>query len=317
MIGRALRAPAVHFLLAGGLLFAARAWWSPPAAEHARPRILVSANDVERLRDTWAAQHGVPPDAGTERQLIEDAIDEEVLHREALAAGLDRRDRMVRTRLVQLASFLGEASESDGEAALGEARRLGLEERDVVIRRHLVQMMRLALAHLDAADMPDEQALAAFLDAHTDLFQEAPRVRLTHVYLSRDRHGAALSRDAARLLDELRRAGAAPETAGQHGDVFLRGAHPAPATPGELAALFGPDFAAAIEEAPAGEWFGPVRSPYGLHLVWIHERSAARVPALADVRAQVLHRVLQARGEEQLRSRLATLRSRYDVAVER
>ena len=55
---------------------------------------------------------------------------------------------------MQLASFLGEASEGDGEAALGEARRLGLEERDVVIRRHLVQMMRLALAHLEPADMP-------------------------------------------------------------------------------------------------------------------------------------------------------------------
>jgi parvulin-like peptidyl-prolyl isomerase len=61
---------------------------------------------------------------------------------------------------------------------------------------------------------------------------------------------------------------------------------------------------------------GPVRSSYGLHLVWVDERSPARVPPLAAVRSQVAHRLLAERGEERLRARLRTLRARYEITVE-
>ncbi len=314
---RALRAPALHFLVAGGLLFAVRAWWSPAETQGAGARIVLTAGDVERLRAGWTAQHGAPPDAATERALVDDALDDEILHREALAAGLDRRDRFVRTRLVQLGRFLDEASEGGRDGVEADARRLGLSQHDVVIRRHLVQVMRLALSHLEASELPGEAELAAYLDDHAALFREPTRVRLTHVYLSRDRRGASLRRDAERLLDELRRGGAPAPTAPARGDVFLRGAHPAAATHDELARLFGPGFAEAIRDAPPGRWVGPVPSSYGLHLVWIHQRTDARVPEPERVRSQAVHRLVEARRRERLRDRLAALRARYEITVER
>jgi hypothetical protein len=304
-----LRTPAVHFLVAGGLLFALRAsWWPAPPDE--RPRIVLGADQVQQLRAEWTARHGAAPDPDAERALIDDALDEEILQREALAAGLDRQDPLVRERLGKLTRFLGEVSED------ATTRQLGLTERDAVIRRHLTQVMRLALSRLDASDMPDDAELQAFLDAHGDVFARPAALRLTHVYLSRQRRGAGLARDAARLLDALRREAVPPETAPARGDAFLRGSDPPAATDAELDRLFGAGFAAALRDAPTGRWIGPIPSSYGLHLVWIRERTPARMPPLDSVRAQVAYRLLEARARDRLRSRLDRLRARYDITVE-
>jgi hypothetical protein len=53
-----------------------------------------------------------------------------------------------------------------------------------------------------------------------------------------------------------------------------------------------------------------------LHLVWVQERVASRVPPLADVRAQVLHRLLRERRAQRVQETVAALRRRSDVRVE-
>jgi hypothetical protein len=49
-------------------------------------------------------------------------------------------------------------------------------------------------------------------------------------------------------------------------------------------ARFGAGFATRLAAAEPGAWFGPVPSSYGLHLVWIRERSPAVTPSLDAVR---------------------------------
>src|SRR2546430_861564 len=91
------------------------------------------------------------------------------------------------------------------------------------------------------------------------------RTRLAHVYLSEQARGAAAASDALALLGELR--GAGPEAAVGRGDAFIRGAE-VDGTPTDLERIFGPGFAAAVGAAPLRTRVGPVRSTYGLHLVW-------------------------------------------------
>jgi len=115
-----LRAPALHFLLLGGLLFVlARRYQTPP-----RPRIVVSAAEVDALRTGWARAHGSPPPAAVERTLVDDAVDEAILLREARALGVDRRDPAVGERLARLGRFVGEDAAAE-RANEEEARRLG------------------------------------------------------------------------------------------------------------------------------------------------------------------------------------------------
>jgi parvulin-like peptidyl-prolyl isomerase len=79
--------------------------------------------------------------------------------------------------------------------------------------------------------------------------------------------------------------------------------------------VFGAAFARAVAAAPVGEWSGPVRSPYGAHLVFVRARTDRRVPALAAVRGRALNAFLRERGAARTDEAMAALRARYDVTV--
>jgi hypothetical protein len=254
----------------GVLLFAGARWWSAPA----------------------------PPVDVSDDALLLDA---------AFARDVDRRDRAVRDRLARLARFEGE-DPRDAGALEAEARRLGLERSDVVTRRHLVQMMQLAAGRLDAADRPSDAELRAWMDAHRGELETPARVRFAHVFVARARPDAAGVAD--RLLAALRDGAVAPDRAGSRGDAFLGGSEVGPASAHDLDRRFGPGFAARLDAAPAGAWSGPVASTYGLHLVWIRERTPAAMPALDAVRGRVVHRVLRERRDRRVQERMAALRAR-------
>jgi hypothetical protein len=50
---------------------------------------------------------------------------------------------------------------------------------------------------------------------------------------------------------------------------------------------FGDDFGKALEAAPVGQWIGPVRSGFGVHLLRISERKPGYLPALDEARKAV------------------------------
>jgi hypothetical protein len=205
---------------------------------------------------------------------------------------------------------LGEAP-ADAKALERQARALGLHQRDPIVRRHLATLMRGLLSRLEPADWPDEADLAAHLAAHADRFALPARLRLSHVYLSRDRRGDALPSDARHLRQALVRNAVDPAAAADLGDPFPLGSVELLASERELDATFGPGFATALRELEPGAWSAPVASAYGLHLVLVHERLPAQPAPLAQVRGRVLHRVLAERRQARLRARLAGLHERY------
>jgi hypothetical protein len=319
-----LRSPAVHFVLLGGACFAlttwldSRGWRRSPALD---TRIVIAAADVADLRRAWARDHGAPPDATTEQRLVQAAIDDEILYREAISAGLDRGDRSVRDRLAKLGRFLsderGQDSAREGNDAemADAARRLGVDQRDVVIRRHLVQTMRLLLGALPASELPRPADLEAYRDRHAERFTRREQLRLTHLYLTDDRKRGDREAEAKRLLEELQRSGAGPEAADGRGDPFIRGSTLVGSRE-ELDRAFGPGFWQSIQNLEPRAWAGPVRSSYGLHLVWVHERIAARVLALDSVASQVAQQLLHERRLEQARVKLHELRRKYEIVVD-
>jgi len=310
LTARLLRAPVAHFLALGAVLLALRAWLDPPRAP--RPRIVISAADVARLVEAWTEEHGSRPDAAATEGFVNAAIDEELLYREALARGFDRRDSAVRERLVRLGGFVGEESARDRESLEREARRLGLERSDLVIRRHLVEMMELAAGWVGEADLPSEPELREYLARHAEDFAQPARLRMTHVYFSADARGDATA-DALALLEELRGSGA--DAGAGRGDAFIRGAE-FDGSRDELASAFGTSFAEAVDRAPSRAWFGPVRSGYGMHLVWVHRREPGRTPSLAEVRGRVLQRWLRERADERRGAAVRALRATHDIEVE-
>ena len=135
------------------------------------------------------------------------------------------------------------------------------------------------------------------------------------VYLSPDRRGDAAERDAQRLLSRLKAGGSA--IPGGVGDPSMLPQDVERTTRSGIAAQFGDDFANAVVEIEPGAWAGPVRSAYGLHLVWVYTRDEGRLPALEAVRPVVERELLSARRQERVEAMYAELLSRYTVVVER
>ena len=80
--------------------------------------------------------------------------------------------------------------------------------------------------------------------------------------------------------------------------------------------MFGDDFADAVAALPTEQWSEPIRSPYGLHLVWVGGRAAADLPPLDAVRSRVLRAYRAERREQYLARMMQQLRAAYTVRIE-
>jgi len=296
-------APLLHFLLLGGALFALR-----PAAT---PALTLDAGQRDRLRQSFERREARPPTGPELDALIDRAIDEEVLVREARRSGLLRHDGTVVNRLVLLGRFLGPERAADPEEAVRRARALGLDRSDPVIRRYLAERARLALASDADRPAPDEATLAAHLRAHRERFRIPERLRFVHVFVSARRPDPSLR--AATIGRALAATGS--DAADRLGDPFPRGPRIL-ASRAELARTFGKEFVEALDPAARGLWQGPLPSVYGLHWVRMGDPVPARDPRLDEVRAQVEQDLLEGRRARHLRSRLDALRAGYEIRVE-
>jgi parvulin-like peptidyl-prolyl isomerase len=315
------RQPVVHFVAIGAVLFGVKIF----AFGSARPALVaaavgppvITAARVAELRRDWLAQTGMLPDERALEALIRSEVDDELLVREARRLGVHRSDPVVQRRLLRNMSFLEGESERSAEELLEQAYALRMDETDLVVRRRLIQTMQLDIYASVRGEELAEAELVGYLRQHAERFTTPARVRLSHVFLSRDRRGAGLDADARSLLARFRSDGVAAERAGELGDPFLFPSALPPRSEHELAKTFGSEFAARAVVLPAGEWAGPIPSAYGSHLVWVHERTPAAPVELDAVRNEIREALLVERGQRALAEYKEMLRERTPVRVER
>lgn len=157
-----LRDPLVLFLLLGAGVFALDHWRGDGAEENRR--IVVTGDEVERLRARWTAQWGRPPTGPELQASIEGAVDEEILYR--------------------------------------EARRLGLDRDDAIVRRRLAQKLTFALEEAADRTAPSADEVESYFARHAERYRRPARTTFDHVFLSADRR-ADPAADAVVLLAEL------------------------------------------------------------------------------------------------------------------
>src|SRR5688500_11363628 len=108
LLRRWLREPLCRFLLIGAALLGADAVLGRDrfAAGSEPARIVISASRKAALADAFRAEQGRAPHAEELAALLDRWLDDEVLYREAVALGLDRRDVVVKRQLTQKMRFL-------------------------------------------------------------------------------------------------------------------------------------------------------------------------------------------------------------------
>jgi hypothetical protein len=310
-----LRAPALHMVVLGALLFGGALLWRGSSSGD-RPRIVITPQRLEIMRQSFVDENRRPPTAAEVTALLDYLVDQEVLYQYALKLGM-HEEPPARRRLAQIASFV-EANphepRSDAERA-AEAVDLGLHHGDLVVRRILIDGARRLIRAVVLTREPDPAMVQEYLAANRELFLQPARTRITHVAVNGFKWPRDARERAAALLERLQRESIAPEAAPALGDEpFVPSALP-PLGPKDLQTRFGTSFEEALKKAPEGTWFGPIASRFGHHLVWVHERREASLPPFEEIRARVEQRFLHKVADEWLVLRLQQLRAEFDIVV--
>lgn len=273
-----LREPLLHFLAIGAAMFLYSHFAGSDSAGPGSTRILITPGQIAHLEAGFTRTWSRPPTADELKAVLDEWVREEIAVREAMSAGLDRDDTVIRRRLRQKLEFLAE-DEAEAKA-------------------------------------PTDDELKAWLDAHAEQFRTEPRVAFRQVFVSRDRRGSSADADAVSILTRLKATGAAAPTA-EIGDPTMLPGEFALASLRDVDSVFGTGFAKQIESLEVGVWSGPFRSGYGLHLVLVRERVEGGMPELAALRPLALREVLAERRKRQIAAMYDGLLRKYTVVIDR
>ena len=215
------------------------------------------------------------------RRLIDEYVREEVLHREALALGLERDDYVIRRRMVQKVEFITEG-------------------------------------FAEASNQVDERELQRYFEANKEDYYVEPHVTFAHVFFDKDKHGRELARALANK--ELRRLNAKKvpfSDAPKYGDRVLYHVNYVERTPDYVSSHFGVPMAAKIFGLEPDDrlWRGPFDSPYGSHLVMLTRSKGGRDPQLDEIRVRVLEDASRALVRKRTEEAIDRIVDSYDVRV--
>jgi len=259
---RWLRNPLLHFFILGAAIFGLHVALTTGAKpkENDPWLVEVTSADIKWLRSAWSRRMQREPNPQELQNMIDAFIREEILSREAAAMGLD--------------------------------------ERDSIIRRRLAQKMEFLFKDLAEMNTPTDEELKAYLADHRQQYVLPPQVSFTHVYFNVDRRGGKVGMEVKKVLQELKADNSETAEVTSLGDPFLLQSYYSKQSPDETAREFGDTFAKQLFSLEAGQWYGPLESAYGIHLVYIHERINSRMPELEEIRKKVEADLLNARQQE-------------------
>jgi len=238
--------------------------------------ISIGPQDLDRLQQQFVAQWRRPPTRTELDGLVDEQIREEVFYREGMTLGLDRDD--------------------------------------TILRRRIAQKMEFLIADTAVPDDPGDAVLRAYFEAHRTQYDEPPRVSFTHMFFSIDARGARAKADADQQFRFLQDPGA-PERAPERGDRFALSYDYAARSADELDQEFGAGFGKQIVDLPKGLWRGPIQSAYGLHLVRVTERAAARRALFDEARHRVVTDFVYEHRRDANEAAYRKLREGYTITI--
>ena len=239
-------------------------------------RIVVTQARIEQITSLFARTRQRPPTSSELKGLIDDYVKEEVYYREGIALGLDKDDTVIRRRLRLKMEFLTDAE---------------IE----------------ALA-------PTETELEEYLKANPAKFEIDPAIAFRQIYLNPERRGDKVDENAASILSALQSDPSLDPAS--LGDTTLLPFELGVTSKASISQTFGLAFAEEVTKAPPGNWLGPIRSTFGLHLVRVQEIRPGRIPTLAEVRGVVEREWANEKRKALADLRLAKLLKRYEITIE-
>jgi hypothetical protein len=270
----------IHFFILGLVVFGLHGIFEEKPKTADDPFLVeVTSADIEWFRTMWTKRMGREPTVDELRGQVNQLIREQVLSREAVS--------------------------------------LGLDEGDTVVRRRLTQKMDFLLKDLSEMAEPSDTQLQEYLQKNRSDYEIPTQVTFTHIYFNTDERGEKDAAEAARVLvEKLNERNEVPSGSLALGDAFLLPSSFSDLGLPQIQQHFGSKFAETVSEQEPGTWQGPVASGYGLHAVYVHQRSDARLPDFSELKDRLKTDWMSERQRQVARQAYEKVRGRYKVLLE-
>jgi len=274
-----LKEPLIYFFVLGFVVFGLHSFLNREKQGRGEDpfTVEIASTDVEWIRSTWEARMKRQPTQQELQGLIDRHIRDEILFREASAMDLD--------------------------------------DRDLVIQRRLVQKLTFVLEDLAETVEPADHELKKYLQENQDRYRIPEEISFSQVYFNPDKR-KDVAKEVEKLLVRLKSEQSPPEEAVSLGDTIMIDPTFLKKSPNEVARTLGKEFADALFSADEMGWQGPMMSTFGLHLVYIEERIASKMPEFASLREDVKNDFMYERKKQVIDSAYNAMKSRYTILLE-
>ncbi len=193
------------------------------------------------------------------------------------------------------------------EVLVREARQLGLDRGDPLIRTRLSQKMDYLTEAIATSIVPNDEDLEVFLQENAERYATPVMVAFNQVFLGEEPGEAEIEKALATLR-------AKQEISELGGSTLLPASMPLSATR-VVESVFGGGFSQSITEVETGQWTGPIRSGYGIHLVEVVAVEPSRTPPLAEIHDAVLRDWRRAMSEDLAQAQYQSLAEKYEIVA--
>jgi len=270
--------PLVHFLLIGAGIYGLYGIFAAGEAGNDERTVTVTSGEIQAMTDQWRRTWNRQPTEDELAGTIRNHVRVKILHREALAMGLDKGDTVIERRLAQKVEFLAQG--------------------------------------LITPEEPTDEELIDWYAANSNRFKQPDLYTITQIFFDPDKREATTLDDAKAALDNLNALDRLPPDYSDYGDrLMLENYYPNISTL-ELGKLFGTAFAEQVIKLEPGVWHGPILSGYGAHVVLVNDIVLVPLPALDDIRELIKEEWVAEQITELSERFIDSLVSRYDVFIE-
>lgn len=202
----------------------------------------------------------------------------------------------------------------DEELLVLQGEQMGLAETVPEVRKSLVRtVISQTLAEAEAIQPSREQLLDLY-ESDPHFFASAPQFRVTWLRIA-DGEVSAASR-AADAATKLAQGMPPNEVAASTGMEWIRELPDSLLPFAKLRDYVGPELANAASRHAAGSVIGPLRADDAIHVLFLADHAAPRLPPFVEIAPLVEAEFTRRRGDAALRAELARLRDATDVLVD-
>jgi hypothetical protein len=179
----------------------------------------------------------------------------------------------------------------------------------------LVQKLTFVFEDLAETIEPTDDELKNYMRENQAKYRIPEMISFTQVYFNPEKRKNVME-DAKAVLARLKSAQREPKEAVSLGDTIMIDSAFREKSPDEAARILGREFASKLFSINEKGWQGPIESTFGLHLVYISEHTASRMPEFENIRENVKNDFMYDRKKKVIDGAYNAVKSRYTILVE-